>query len=311
VAAYKKITTDQIVQAQISDGSGFVDTRINSGKSENNGIEILLNLIPIQSKNFTWDFTFNNAYNKTKVLSLLTTNPGERITVGQHVFDGQGELRQVVGMEMGQITTYGFARDAKGNKKFGANGIVLRSDDQIMWGSALPKWVGGFLNSFNYKGVSFSFLIDYKLGNKMLSGTNFNAIRHGLHKMTLEGRDNGIIGKGVNAAGAENTVKVFPVDPYWGYLRSIKIMEDVIYNGGYWKLRQISLGYDFTKFIPGKWPVKGIKLNLVANNVLIIKKWVDNIDPESFGYSSDNLVGMESTGVPTTRGIGFNLNVKF
>lgn len=311
LAAYKKITNNQIVAAQISDGSGFVDTRINSGKNENRGIEILLNLIPFQSKNFTWDFTWNNSYNKTKVLSLLTKTPGERITVGQHVFDGQGELRQVVGMEMAQITTYGFLRDAKGNKVFGSNGVVLRSADQIMFGSALPKWVGGFLNSFTYKGINFSFLIDYKLGNKMLSGTNFNAIRHGLHKMTLEGRDNGIIGQGVNQAGAVNTVKVFPVDPYWGYLRSIKIMEDVIYNGGYWKLRQISLGYDFTKFVPGKWPIKGIRLNLVANNVLIIKKWVDNIDPESFGYSSDNLVGLESTGVPTTRGIGFNLNVKF
>lgn len=311
LAAYKKITSDQIVQAQISDGSGFVDTRINSGKSENRGIEILLNLIPFQSKDFTWDFTWNNSYNKTKVLSLLTKTPGERITVGQHVFDGQGELRQVVGMEMGQITSYGFLRDAKGNKVYGSNGVVQRSADQIMWGSALPKWVGGFLNSFNYKGISFSFLIDYKLGNKMLSGTNFNAIRHGLHKMTLEGRDNGIVGQGVTTTGAVNTVKVFPVDPYWGYLRSIKIMEDVIYNGGYWKLRQMTLGYDFTKFVPGKWPIKGLKLSLVANNVLILKKWVDNIDPESFGYSSDNLVGLESTGVPTTRGIGFNLNVKF
>jgi len=145
----------------------------------------------------------------------------------------------------------------------------------------------------------------------MLSGTNFNAIRHGLHKKTLEGRDNGIIGQGVNQAGAVNAVKVFPVDPYWGYLRSQGMMEEVIYNGGYWKLRQITLGYDFTKFIPGKWPIKGIKLSAVANNVLILKKWVDNIDPESFGYSSDNLIGLESTGVPTTRGIGFNLNVKF
>ncbi|MEI9943822.1 MAG: SusC/RagA family TonB-linked outer membrane protein [Chitinophagaceae bacterium] len=310
LAAYRKITTDQIVQAQISDGSGFFDTRINSGKSRNLGLEVLLTLIPVQSKNFTWEFTFNNAYNKTKVLSLLTNTPGERITVGQHVFDGQGELRQVVGLEMGQITTYGFMRDAKGNKVF-SNGIAQRSADQIHWGSALPKWVGGFLNSFNYKGISLSVLIDYKLGNKMLSGTNFNAIRHGLHKMTLEGRDNGIIGKGVTTTGAENTVKIFPVDSYWGYLRSVKIMEDVVYNGGYWKLRQISIGYDFTKFVPAKWPVKGIKLNLVANNVLIIKKWVDNIDPESFGYSSDNLVGMESTGVPTTRGMGVNLNIKF
>src|SRR6186713_205853 len=219
LAAYKKITTDQIVQAQISDGSGFVDTRINSGKSENNGIEILLNLIPIQSKNFTWDFTFNNAYNKTKVLSLLTETQGERITVGQHVFDGQGELRQVVGMEMGQITTYGFLRDAKGNKVFGANGIVQRSADLILWGSALPKWVGGFLNSFTYKGINLSFLIDYKLGNKMLSGTNFNLIREGLHKITLEGRVNGVTGVGDNQAGTTNTA-VAAVQTYWEHLRS-------------------------------------------------------------------------------------------
>jgi hypothetical protein len=57
--------------------------------------------------------------------------------------------------------------------------------------------------------------------------------------------------------------------------------------------------------------IKGLVLNLVANNVLMLKKWVDNIDPESFGYTSDNLVGMESPGLPTTRGMGFNLNVKF
>src|SRR5688500_20376063 len=49
---------------------------------------------------------FNNAYNKTKVLSLLTDKPGERITVGTQVFGNQGELRQIVGMEMGQIAAY-------------------------------------------------------------------------------------------------------------------------------------------------------------------------------------------------------------
>ena len=56
------------------------------------------------------------------------------------------------------------------------------------------------------------------------------------------------------------------------------------------------LGYDFTKYIPAKWPVKGVKLDFVANNVLIIKKWVDNIDPESVGYGTDAMVGLESPG---------------
>jgi hypothetical protein len=71
------------------------------------------------------------------------------------------------------------------------------------------------------------------------------------------------------------------------------------------------LGYDFTRFMPAKWPVKGLKLDFVANNVLMIKKWIDNIDPETVGYGSDNLVGLESPGVPSTRGLGVNLNIKF
>jgi hypothetical protein len=285
-----------------------VDTRINSGESRNNGVEILLDLGIIKNKNFSWNFTANTAYNKTKVISLLTDKEGERITVGTHVFNG--ELRQVVGMEMAQIAGFGYLRDAKGSMVFGGNGIPIKSNDLLYFGSALHKWIGGFTNSFNYKGFTFSFLIDYKLGGKMLSGTNFNMIREGHHKMTLVGRVGGVVGEGVNQAGGVNTA-VAPVQTYWEHLRSQAIIEPVIYDAGYWKIRQITAGYDFTKFIPTKWPIKGLKLNLVASNVLILKKWVDNIDPDSFGYSSDNIVGLESTGLPTTRGIGFNLNVKF
>jgi TonB-linked SusC/RagA family outer membrane protein len=308
ISVYRKITIDQIVQAQISDASGFVDTRINSGKSQNMGIEVYTDLVPVKTKNFKWDFIFAGAYNITKVLSLLTDVPGEKMTVGTHVFNG--EVRQVVGEEMGQVAGFGYKKDASGQKIFGANGLPIRTPDLVLFGSALPKWTGGFTNTFNYKGLLFSFLIDFKLGNKMLSGTNFNAVRHGLHKMTLEGREGGVTGKGVNQTGQPNTV-VAPVQTYWEIVRSQALVEPIIYNGGYWKLRQISLGYDFSKYLPETFMVKGVVLNLVANNVLMLKKWVDNIDPEGFGYTSDNLVGMESPGLPTTRGLGFNLNVKF
>lgn len=308
-AVYQKITTDQIVSAQISDASGFTSTLINSGRSRTNGAEALLSLVPVKTSDFQWDITLNGSYNKTKVLSLLTDTPGERITVGTHVFNG--ELRQVVGQEMGQIYGFGFRRDANGQQVFGANGIPLRTADLISYGSALPKWVGGINNAFNYKGITLSALIDFKLGNMMLSGSNFNFYRHGLHQNTLVGRDTGgVIGVGVNEKGEPNTVKA-NVQDYWSVVRSLAIIEPVVYNGGFWKLRQITAGYDFTKFLPKNSVIKGAKLSLVANNVLLLKKWVDNIDPESFGYSSDNLVGMESHGLPTTRSMGFNLNVKF
>lgn len=307
-AIYQKITDDQIVSAQVSDASGFVNTLINSGTSRTNGIEGLINLTPLKAGSFQWDITINGAYNKTKVLKLLTETPGERITVGTHVFNG--ELRQVVGQEMGQIYGFGYRRDAQGRQIFGTNGIPLRTVDLISFGSALPKWTGGFNNAFTYKDLSFSFLIDFKLGNMMLSGTNFNATRHGLHKQTLLGREGGVIGVGVNEKGEPNTAKA-GVQPYWEVVRSQQLIEPIIYNGGYWKLRQITAGYDLSKLIPATTFIKGIKLSFVANNVLMLKKWVPNIDPESFGYTSDNLVGMESTGLPTTRSIGFNLNVKF
>jgi outer membrane receptor protein involved in Fe transport len=308
-AVYKKITIDQIVSVQISDASGFTSTLINSGESQNRGFEGLLSIIPVESKAFRWEFTANTAYNKTRVNRIATDKPGEKFTTGSHPFNG--EVRMVVGEEMGQIAGYGYARDVKGQQIFQSNGLPLRTPDLVLFGSGLPKWTGGFLNSLNYKGIGFSFLVDYKLGNKMLSGTNFNAIRHGLHKMTLEGRETGyVIGDGVNSSGAQNTAKA-AVQTYWEHLRSQQIVEPVIYNGGFWKLRQVSLGYDFTKYLPVKWPIKGLKLDLVSYNVLILKKWVDNIDPESVGYGVDGMVGLESPGLPTTRSFGANLNIKF
>ena len=319
LAVYRKLTTDQIVNATISDASGFTGTQINSGESENNGIELMLNLIPVSTANFEWDFTFTGAYNKTKVLSLLTDTPGSSITVGSHVFNGW--VYQQVGEEMGQIVGYGYRRNDDGQIIFGSNGLPLPTLQPISFGSALPKWTGGFLNSFSFKGLVATILIDFKLGGKVLSGTNFNAYRHGLHKDTMLGREGGVldangndpgrvVGVGVNEAGEVNTAAAKNED-YFSVVRGAGLVEPVIYNAGYWKLRQITIGYDFSKFIPESFPIKGVRLNLVANNVLMIKKWAPNIDPESFSYTSDNVVGLESPSVPTTRSLGFNLNVTF
>jgi TonB-linked SusC/RagA family outer membrane protein len=323
VAVYNKITSDQIVQAQVSDASGYTSTLINSGQSRNQGIEVLLNLAPVRTRDFSWDITLNGSYNKTKLLRLLTDDDGspekdynkdkqaEQIVVGTGIY--VGDLRQVVGQELGQLYSFGYQRDAQGRIVHGGDGLPVRTAAPVSFGSALPKYVGGITNTFNYKGLNLSVLVDFKLGGKMISGTNLNAFRHGLQKETLVGRgeaDNKMVGAGVNEKGETNTVRAF-VQDYYSVGRSKSLGEQVVYDAGLWKLRQISLGYDFTKFLPQSLFIKGIRLSAVANNVAIIKKWVPNIDPEQFGFSSDNLVGLESTGLPTTRSIGFNLNVKF
>ncbi|RDB05228.1 SusC/RagA family TonB-linked outer membrane protein [Runella aurantiaca] len=308
---YDKLSSDQILRAQTSNAGGYLNQLINVGQSRNQGLEMLVNLNPIRRQDFSWNFIFNAAYNKTKVLDLGSGVSDNMITVGTGDFTG--ELRQVVGQPMGQLFGFGYLRDAQGRQVFDAgNGRPLRTPTQIAFGSALPLWVGGFTNSLTYRGISLSFLIDFKLGHKMISGTNHNAWRHGLHKATLVGRaENFVIGDGVNPNGEVNKTKS-GVQAYYETVRSQNIAEEFVYNAGLWQLRQITIGYDFTKFLPTAIPfIKGLRLNAVANNVAVLKKWVPNIHPEQFGFPSDNLIGLEATGLPVTRSIGFNLNVKF
>ena len=310
VSYYDKLSSDQILRAQTSNAGGYNTQLINVGKSSNKGLEMLVNIGLIEKQDFKWNITANAAYNKTKVLDLGSGATDNMITVG--TADFTGELRQVVGLPMGQLFGFGYLRDAQGRQVFDVgNGRPLRTPTQISFGSALPTWVGGIINGFTYKGVNFSFLIDFKLGHKMISGTNHNAWRHGLHKATLVGRaDNFVIGDGVNLNGEVNKTKS-GVQAYYETVRAQNIAEEFLYNAGLWQLRQISLGYDFSKLPAGMRFIKGLRLNLVANNVAVIKKWVPNIHPDQFGFPSDNLIGLEATGLPITRNIGVNLNVKF
>ncbi|TAF95898.1 MAG: SusC/RagA family TonB-linked outer membrane protein [Cytophagia bacterium] len=320
---YNKITSNQIVGQQISNGSGYFDQLINSGQSQSRGIELLLTGSPIRTTNFSWDVSFNAAFNETKLLRLLNDDDGTperdydgngqpaQIVTGGGVFIG--ELRQVVGQPLGQIYSFPLLRNAQGQLIHTASGLPQRGPQQVSFGSALPRWFGGITNTFNYKGINLSFLIDYRLGNKMISSTNRNAIRHGLHQMTLVGRDSPnylMAGAGVGPNGEPNIARV-NAQQYYETMVANSTGEAVVYNGGFVKLRQVSLGYDFTKFLPKKLFIKGLRLNAVGNNVLLLKKWIDNVDPEQFGFSSDNVVGLEATGVPVTRSIGFNLNAKF
>jgi outer membrane receptor protein involved in Fe transport len=307
---YNKLSSDQILRAQTSDASGFITQLINVGQSRNQGLEMMVNVSPVATNNFTWNLNYNAAYNTSKVLSLGTGVSDTIITVGTGDFTG--ELRQVVGKPIGQLYGYGFLRDESGTQIFDAgNGRPLRTANQLNYGSAVPVWTGGITNSFNYKGINLSVLVDFKLGHKMISGTNFNAYREGLHKETLVGREQGfVIGNGVNLNKQVNVARS-GVQAFYETVRSQNVAEPFVYNAGLWQLRQITLGYDFTKMVKSVKFIKGLRLSAVANNVAVLKKWVPNIHPEQFGLPSDNLIGLEATGLPITRSVGFNLNIKF
>ena len=305
---YDKITNDQILASQISDASGFTSSVINVGRSKNSGIEVLLSGTPILSNSFKWDVSLNFARNTTEVLDL-GAGVNEIISGGAA---GSNSLRQTLGRPLNGLHATAYLRNASGSQIFdSSSGRPLRAPQALYIGTTIPRYLGGIFNSFNYKGLTLSGLVDFKLGHYLGSQTNFNLYRHGLHQSTLVGRqDNLVTGVGVNQQGSPNTVRT-PLQTYYETVNTSSIREEFAYNAGFWKLRQLSMGYDFTKMLPSRLFVKGLRLSAVANNVAILKKWVPNIDPEQANNVSDNQEGLEGTGLPTSRSIGFNLNVKF
>ena len=164
---------------------------------------------------------------------------------------------------LGQIFVYKFLRDAQGRVVFNpSSGYPLRTATQVNVGSNQPNWFGGITNSFTFKGITLSALIDFKLGKDYIinGGPNYNYWRHGLHKGTLPGRDVGyVIGDGVYSDGTPNT-KQAAVQPYYESITGNVIDEPFIFNAGYWKFRQLSLSYDFTGILPESFFIKGLRV---------------------------------------------------
>ena len=314
MAYYVKKTTDDILSVSTSSTSGYSSSMANIGEIKNSGFEFMVDAYPVRNKNFSWNTTFNLAYNDSKVQKL--SEGSDRITVdGGQSRNGDVTIYQIVGQPFAEIVGYKYKRDDQGNLLL-SKGLPQHSSEKEVLGNAVYKWTGGWHNTFTYKGVSLGFLLDFKFGAKIFSGTNHQLYQNGLHKNTLYGRSQSnpagdICMTGIDeATGQANTVHVTSYD-YFKAIASENIAEEFVYDASFIKLRELSLGYTFPKSLLSKTGfIKELSLSLVARNLWTIMKHTPNIDPESC-VNNTNAQGLELNGYPTTRNIGFNVNVKF
>jgi hypothetical protein len=318
VAVYDKKTTKDLVNVTTSPTSGFDGIVENIGQIRNTGVELLVNGTPVHTRDFTWNVTFNLGINNSKVL-YLGPDVKNIVVAGANARWGNGvNISHWVGLPYGQITGFGYKRDANGNKIYsdGTDGLTKGEPEptanQVPLGSGVYKQTGGLTNDFHYKDFNLSFLIDFKYGAKIYSGTNILLYEYGLQKTTVQGRaDGGFIGKGVDLSGHTNTQQVYS-QTYFQDLSvgNDQIAEEFVYDASFIKLRSLSLGYSLpAKVIKGS-PIKGVNFSFVARNLAILMKHTPNIDPES-NYGTGNGQGLELSGYPSTRSLGFNVNVKF
>jgi TonB-linked SusC/RagA family outer membrane protein len=315
-AYYDQKTTDDILMADISSTSGFASTYVNIGQLSNRGIEILITAIPVRGA-FKWEVSLNLAKNKNKVVAL---NNGINELLVEEPRTLTVYIKHIVGYPFGMITGYVQKKDSNGTPVFTSTGEPVRSDSYEILGNGVADVTGGFNNSFTYKQFSLGFLIDFKFGGDIYSGTNVRLTEWGLHKQTLAGRDTPLTVTGVTQSGTDTegvpvyipfskTLSEEEVYHYWNAVGEYD-QSRFIYDASFIKLRQVTLGYDLPASILNKTPVKHLTLSFVARNLAILYKNIDNVDPEA-SYSSSNGQGLDYFGMPSTRSYGFNLRITF
>jgi TonB-linked SusC/RagA family outer membrane protein len=304
VAYFAKKTKNEILNSTIDISSGYTNAYVATASTQNRGVEIELHGTPVKTSSFSWNPSFNFTYVKNKVLSTNATNANVSLGTYRPL---NATTAFVVGMDGPQILAYDYKRDASGAIVY-KDGVPQQGTYKP-YGSVIPKFYGGFNNDFNYKNFNLSFLVDYRFGNKVLSATSYYSIYRGLNKITLPGREGGIVGAGVDAAtGTTNTTNA-TAQAYYQALATVSSVN--VLDGSFIKLRQVSLGYSIPKTFIANTPFNSITFSLVARNLWTIMKHTDNIDPESNFAPGVNYAGIEGTSVPAVRTYGFNVNFKF
>jgi TonB-linked SusC/RagA family outer membrane protein len=301
---YNTISKNQIIGLAIDPTTGYNTRSVNAGKIQSHGFEVMLNIVPVKTPSFQWDFTINWASSRAVVKELVDgldtyQLPSTRLT----------NLAKVGG-RMGDMYGTTYKRDPEGNIIY-QNGVPQDDPTLKLLGNYNPDWTAGISNSFRYKGVMASFMLDWRFGGSFYPYMYTRGNEAGQLIESLEGRKDGIVGKGVmldkDGKYVPNNVNV-PAETYWGaYFNG----ESGTFDGSWMKLREVQIGYE----IPGQWLqrslIKSISVSLVGRN-LALWTHIPQVDPDTSAMSGESVVpGSENMSLPSSRSFGLNVNVKF
>ncbi|MDR6458789.1 TonB-linked SusC/RagA family outer membrane protein [Chryseobacterium vietnamense] len=317
VSYFSNNATEQLIDLPINPLSGYEKKKINSGGLHNKGFEFVLNTDIFKKESFVWNVNVNFSTLKSnidKIDGIVSKYPLSG-------FDNVAFFAEV-GKPYGAIYGTKFLRvEDTSSPHYGKlivdqNGLPRATSDQYYLGDQTPRALFGFTNSFVYKNIGLSFLIDGRIGGKFFSATQAALQANGLAADTAPGgkRDNMILDAVVEGNGGytANTKEITQQD-YWGAVTSgnLGITEQNIYDATNIRLRNIQLTYNFPKSIFQKLALQSAKVAFTANNVWMIYSKAKGIDPESVFAINSNATGFENLAFPTSRSYLFTITLGF
>lgn len=332
---YRSETYNQIVSPRLSQATGYILFAMNSGSVKNRGMELTVFGVPVESKNFYWDVALNLS--------------GNRGTLGNFV---EGiDYFYVTDVQIGAIKAASIPnggsflgmtgdvwlkeKDSSGKEAKGGKYLVdphtglykMSGSENNIVGNREPRVIGGLTNTFRYKDLTLSFLLDFRVGGDIYNGTQYYLTSEGQSELTLQ-RDMVNV-TGINANTGEPFDQTYRRGEYYmvgGILKSGEYMiqqywenycmnsHSFIEDVSWLKLRYLNLSYRFDNLIRTQNVLKGLTVNISANNIFTLTNYRGGLDPEVAAVSSaggSGSVGIDYCGVPSQKTYTLGINLVF
>jgi len=311
LSVYKNNSRNQILEIPLDNTSGYNRALMNAGLISSSGVEVLLNGKPVQTPTFKWNSTLTWYRNRSYVKELA---PGiDNQIIANHNSNVSIEAR--VGGRMGDMYGRGFQRSPEGEIIYTTGGVPAELDPTLKkWGNAFADWKAGITNEFTYKNFRLSILFDGQYGGDVYSQTNHKLNTLGKTKVTLPGREGGIVGDGVvrqpDGSFVPNLTNVTALKYYDEYYK-ITNAETNIFDASFIKLRETRFEYNLPLSLISRIALKRASVALYGRDLLLFTKF-PAYDPEAAMLNNGTITpGIEMAQFPSTRTMGVNVTVQF
>ncbi len=318
---YKNNATNQLINLPLDATSGYTSKKINAGNIQNKGYEVMVDARVINKTDFVWNVSANFSHNDNSIIDILKDSGVTKYALGG--FDNLA-ITATAGEKYGAIYGTTFSRVTDDKSPYygqlilnGTTGLPQVGQSNVFLGNQQAYGLLGVTNTFGYKGITLSFLVDARFGGKMFSSTLAAMQANGTAGETVvNGARESFVVEGVVPDGSgfkKNTIAVTPQN-YWTAVATtgnLGIIEANMYDASNVRLRNVQLSYQLPKSFLSKARIQKATVGVSCNNVWLISSHMKGLDPESVFATGTNALGFENASPPTSRTILFNLTLNF
>ena len=294
---------DQIFAVPMASSTGYAQKVTNAGRVHTNAHELTVGFIPVQTRDFSWNIDVNFTKIDNYVDELA--EGVENIMLGGFV---EPQVRAGIGDKYPVIYGYDYMRNEDGVVVVDENGFPAPGELAVI-GTVSPDFVMGLSTGFDWKGLKFNMVFDWKKGGEMYAGTYTMTDYYGTSERSLEYREKESFifdfEPSVKQDGTPNDIAI-PGSKAQSFFSTMNDISAYFVNdASYLKLREVSLSYPV---INAKWG--SMTLNVFGRNILLWSA-IKGYDPEASQGNNNMAGGFERFSLPGSSSYGGGLTFRF